>query len=246
MSDNVPVSALRDLVDRSYTDGDPIFASVEEAKRNDIELRIAQLNDALADLETRYAAAAAARDNRVQGKLQYRTDTYRLSLDPDGLGMDQALSRVESGGVDITAVSIARNVAGTLITFTIPANALRANEKVLKFTCYGTQSLADGFAVLEIRLASATISTIYIQSNARRWIVTLLISRTSCSAQDWFIETRIGAAFPVGGGVKGESAQAQGSMRLDFGTGTLIDTAAIAFDVRNDGTGDTANTITQE
>src|SRR3990167_10487458 len=139
MSDNVPVSALRDLVDRSYTDGDPIFASVEEAKRNDIELRIAQLNDALADLETRYAAAAAARDNRVQGKIQYRTDTYRLSLDPDGLGMDQAIAyyhvALTSGGTGIPGNSLA-----VIETVTISANALRTNGKTLRVHFFGQKN----------------------------------------------------------------------------------------------------------
>ena len=243
MSDNVPISTLADLTDRTVSGG-TITASDFNSFINDVEARIANLNDALADLENHHAGTAAPTDNAVQGKLWYETDTYRLHLDPDGSGADQPLSRVESGGVGISAVSRAGNAAGTLITFTIPANTLRADGKIIKFTCWGTKSAANGAAVIEVRLASAAVSTFQIQSAALRWMVEFYLIRTGSNTQDWFYKAI--NTDDVAAGFHGASAQSAGSVRLDFGTGTLTDTATIAFDLRNDGTGNASDNIVQE
>ena len=245
MSDNRPISSLYDLADRTYTDGEPIFASVEEEKRNDLEQRIANLNDALADLETRWAAVVSARDNRVQGKTTYRTDTYRLELDPDGLATDQAISKIEAGGVTLTGfTSRAGNVAGVFDTLTLPANILRADGKVLRFTCWGTKSAANAAAVLEVQFAGATLTTVQIQASALRWIIHILYIRTGSNTQDWFVEAH--NTVDDDGGFNGGGVQALGSTRLDFGTDAETDTAAITHSIRNDGTGNASDTLVQE
>ena len=244
MSDTRPISTLADLTDRTVSGG-TIQATDFNSFINDCETRIAQLNDAIADLENHHSGTAAPTDNAVQGKLWYETDTYRLHLDPDGSGADQPLSRVLDGGVTLTGfTSRAGNVAGVFDTLTLPANILRADGKVLRFTCWGTKSAANAAAVLEVQFAGATLTTVQIQASALRWIIHILYIRTGSNTQDWFVEAH--NTVDDDGGFNGGGVQALGSTRLDFGTDAETDTAAITHSIRNDGTGNASDTLVQE
>ena len=244
MSDARPISTLADLTDRSVTGG-TILADDFNSFINDCETRIAQLNDAIADLENHHSGTAASTDNAVQGKLQYRTDSYRLLLDPDGAGCDQPTSRVLDSGVTLTGFTArAGNVAGVFDTLTLPANLLRADGKVIRITCWGTKTGVNAAAVLEVRFAGVALTTVQIQSSALRWIIHILYIRTASNTQDWFVEAH--NSVDAAAGWHGASVQADGSTRLDFGTDAETDTATISHDLQNDGTGNAGDTMTQE
>ena len=193
MSDARPISTLADLTDRTVTGG-TILATDFNSFINDVETRIAQLNDAIADLETHHAGAAAPTDNAVQGKLWYETDTKRLHLDPDGSGADQPLSVVLDSGVTLTGfTSRAGNVAGTFDSFNIPANTLYANGKIIRITCWGTKSGTNASAVIQFRMAATALASFTIAASATAWKVEVLYIRTAASTQDW-VATCISAA----------------------------------------------------
>ena len=90
MSDSIPISTLADLTNRPITGGSIVSSSDHEAWRNDLESRVANLNDCVADMASQRAGTSAPTDNTTEGQIWADTtnDPVLWKGDPDGSGAD--------------------------------------------------------------------------------------------------------------------------------------------------------------
>ena len=240
MSDTQPISSLTDLDIDDKTLGDVFPVAKYNTAMRTFEDKENQIINALSDRESNWAGPAAPTDNTIQGKLWMDTSTDRLKLDPDGSGADQPLARVLT--VDLTAVSQTGDTAGDLITYTIPANILKSNGKILRITAWGTKTNASADGSILFRMGGTTLATFVIAQGADGWWLGATYIRTGLNAQYWCAE----CWGMDTSGMHGAAPGATSHLGVEFGTDAETDTSAIIFALRNDGTGNSNDTITQE
>lgn len=120
--------------------------------------------------------------------------------------------------VDSTQAATGANTTDTtLFTYTLPANALNANGRTIRFTAWGTFGATANNKT--VRLESGGISgdaivAITTAANAKAWLLQGLIIRTGSSTQDLvgWAQTDLTVANSDG---------------VDVGTGTQTDSGAI-------------------
>lgn len=89
------VDNLQDLTNRTVNAGATISASDHEAWRNDVEQRVADLNDAA--LAAVSMQSGSSTPTLRQGAIWYDTSNSVWKGDPDGSGYDQTLALLEQG-----------------------------------------------------------------------------------------------------------------------------------------------------
>lgn len=242
MSNLQPISSLLDLVIADKNVDDIFTVSDYNTLMRAFEDKTNRMINALKDRESNWAGSSAPTDNTVQGKLWMDTRTDRLKLDPDGSGADQPLARTLT--VDITAVSLAADVAGDLIAYTIPADTLKADGKILRITAWGTKTGTNGVAQTQLLIAGTAVSlgAFNIPANSLNWIVEVLFIRTGLSAQAWSAQSNAS----VIAGWNGASAVTEGVFEVGLGTTTEDDTSTITISVGCRGTGNASDTIVEK
>ena len=243
-------STLTDVTDRPITSG--IISSTEmESFRNDVETRIAALNDAAQALASFQAGSSASES--LRGSIWADTaNTGRVIWkgDPDANGPDdEILTRLEAyrvslatggtatckpgGTISVDTTQVSRTTTGVLMTYTLPANTLDANNKFVEVVCFGTRSGAVGTFSLQPRFGTTAITT---------------HSAASTGITDWFVNffiVRTGAATQDCGSYIVLNMDADGSTTLcDFATATQTLSGALAIDVNLSAIA--AGTVTQE
>lgn len=200
------ISALADVTGHnSFTKGVLTSSDLNNAF-GDIQDAIADLNDVAADLEDHHAGSSAPSDNAVRGKLWADTTNSGrvvLKLDPDGSGADdEVLTRLEAyrislatGGTGthkvsgrLTTDSTSNSAAGStgvLTSYTLPADTLDADAKLIYVVAWGTKSGANATASLQVRFNAAAQHTHTVAANATDWFIERWIVRTGASTQDF-------------------------------------------------------------
>lgn len=163
------VSQLKDLRNRPVVDGKPILYRDHEAWRNDVELRVAALNDFMQARGSSFAGTTAPAtiggqiwaDTNNSGRVVWtgansaagfneeiasRLEAWRKSYSTAG-----GAAQITIGGkivVDVTGGSAASVVS------TVPANTLNTDAQAISGMAQGT---ATGSGVARVRFGAATI-----------------------------------------------------------------------------------------
>ena len=213
---------------------------------------LANINTAIQAIATMQSGSTAPSTNR-RGEIFMDTDDNRWLGDPDGSGHDdEFLTRLQAknidiatggtathklmGAINVNTTASARTTAGDFAqTYTLPANTLDANGKLIRVTWWGTRSGAVGTFSLQPKLGTTNVGTAIASTinSLTDWMVQCLIIRTGVGTQDIFFH----AVF---------NSDATGSTTLaDFdGTQTEDETATLAITL--DLTAISAGTVTQE
>lgn len=248
MSDSVPISTLADLTNRPIITATPVSSSDHEAWRNDLETRVANLNDAMADEENNRAGSSPPTDNTVRGRLYADTTNASrviLKLDPDGSGADdEVATRLEAfriafatGGTathklmgvinsQFTEVGNVGAGADTLMSFTLPANTLDTDGKALRIRAAFKGNGVDNVTLTFIFGATGfTIrSGTSITTAEARLAVDIIVIRTSSNNQ-----------LMSGVSIEGSTAASNGSKE------TATDTGNIGVQFQGENTSDATN-----
>ena len=222
------ISALSDPAKAAYVSKAKLTAAALNSSLNALRTGVVDLNDVVADLASNFAAASAPEND--QGRIWYDTTNSQWKGDPDGSGADIVIAHNVTGkppsvlNVDTTAVSPGLGTTGSLITYTIPANTLNANGKILKITCWGTKAGANAVTVMEVRLGGVSIDSIGTSSGTASWHFELLYIRTASSTQDWLTKNITGQFDP------GDTSD-KGGVEVASGADAEDDTATIAFEL---------------
>jgi hypothetical protein len=248
MSDNKPLSNLSDLTNRTVTGGETISSTDHEAWRNDIESRVADLNDAVVDEANNRAGTSAPTDNTVEGQIWADTtnDPAVLKFDPDGAGADTILANTTSnaagtgtatfavgGVIHVDTAQVSKTATGVLMTYTIPANTLDANGQVIRVKAWGTFTSPNTITI-QARIGGNALYSTTSDSQGEYWVSEVYIVRTGSAAQDViaeFRQTANGALNTAG------SESAFGSQTEDTTAGIVLDFNISAY---------TSGTVTQE
>mgnify|MGYP001559096837 CR=1 FL=1 len=241
MSSQKHPSALTDYSARTWVDDEFATAAKFNAEfgssgSTGVQTKIADLNDAIQDVNSCHSATSAP--TNVQGQLFYNSGTNQLLLDPDAAGADQSIPRVLT--VDITPVG-ATNAVGTLISYTVPADTLKTNGQMLRITAWGTMTTATTAAVIQFRTAAAAMGSFTLPTLADAWSVSVLYVRTGSATEDVIMECH---AADVAGWA-GASAATAGHAEVEFALASNAVSGTIAIDLRVS-TITTASAIVQE
>lgn len=202
------ISALSDLTNRTISAATTVSSSDHESWRNDVESRVANLNDVVADLENNHSGTSAPTDNAVEGKLFANTtnNPAELFFDPDGSGADirvvmethtQTLTNKTfgtggtathkpMGSINADPTAVSRSTTGVLITYTLPADTLDANNKLLRITLWGTKTGTTATADVQFRFGTTPTARVThtIAQSAAGWRIEVIAIRVSSSAVD--------------------------------------------------------------
>ena len=196
-------STLIDLTDRPVTGG-TITSSDHEAWRNDVEARVAALNDAAQALASNQSGTSSIES--IRGSIfADTTNTGRVIWkgDPDGAGNDdEFLTRLEAyrvslatggtatfklGGVinvQTTSASLSSTTSATIMEYAVPANTLDANGKFLHVVAFGTKANTNGALSLVTQFGAGVITTHTISAACTRWCIEFYVVRTGAGTQD--------------------------------------------------------------
>lgn len=191
-------SNLQPLTNRPIVTNKLIFASDHEAWRNDIEAKVAALNDAFQALASRQAGATAPA-NRA-GELWFDTGNSKWWGDPDGAGFDDDIaSRLVAKGIgfatagtgtikpmgvfhrNTTVESISGPPPSAMISYTLPANTIDVELKLIQILIWGTKTNANGHITLTPRFGSSGVS-IRMLNTSTAWNLTWTIIRTASTS----------------------------------------------------------------
>lgn len=118
---------------------------------------------------------------------------------------------------DSTQAGTIANTSETVLrTYTLPANALNANGRVLRFHAWGSFGGNANTKTVRCRLGglSGTVVSVHSStSNGIKWVIVVTIIRTGSNTQDWY------SFLPA-------SAASQ-DINANFGTDTQADSSAI-------------------
>lgn len=190
-----------------------------------------------------------SRNARINGGLTVDgAGSFANSVDVTGaLAMASASSSVKVGAssetarlggvinTDSTQAATGANTTDTtLFTYTLPANALDADGRVIKFTAWGSFAANGNTKTVRLKFNGAAGSSIMAFSgtpNNQNWVLQGTVIRTGSNAQDFF-----------GTSVLGPTA----ATNATFGTATVTDNAAIDLAVTAQNGSSSANDIVYE
>lgn len=230
---------LTDATDRPVTGG-IITSSDHEAWRNDIETRIADLNDAAQALATSQSGTSAVAS--LRGSLFADTTNANrviLKLDPDGAGADdEILTRLEAfrislatggtatfkpGGVinvQTTSNTLSSTTSATIMEYAVPANTLDADGKFLHVVAFGTKANANGALSLVTQFGSDVITTHTISAACTDWAIEFYVVRTGAATQD------------CGSFIIANRDDTASTTLCDFATATQDETGAVKVSIK--------------
>jgi len=239
MSQTKHANSLTDFSARTWTDGEDATASLFQGEFDSMQTAINDLNNAVQDLASSQSGTSAPSTN-VAGQQFWDTSTERLGIEVDGSGTLNQIPRVPA--VNITAVSRLGNAAGTLIVYSVPADTLKADGKIIRFTCWGNKTLSNADTGIEIRWGTTVLETFNCATTAGSWKIVVLVIRTGSSTQD----IHISCMAVLENGTNNDGNASSATFMEEFETATETDTAAIQFDLRNDGSGNVNDEVFQE
>ena len=196
------VDTLTDLTNRTILAAASISSTDHEAWRNDLEPRIANLNDAAQAIATNQSGSAAPGTNR-QGEIFFDTDINTWLGDPDGSGHDdEFLTRLTAkdfglatggtathklmGAINVNTTAVLKDGAtGVLMTYTVPASTLDVNGKLLRITCWGIKVQGNGAYTIQSRFGGNALASHISSAGAFDWFIQYHIVRTGATTQDW-------------------------------------------------------------
>ena len=196
------VDTLTDLTNRTILAAASISSTDHEAWRNDLEPRIANLNDAAQAIATNQSGSAAPGTNR-QGEIFFDTDINTWLGDPDGSGHDdEFLTRLTAkdfglatggtathklmGAIHVLTTANARTTTGDFTSYTLPGGSLGANGQLVRVTFWGTRTGAAGTFSLQPKFGTTNLGTAFASTvnSLTDWYVECLIIRTGAASQD--------------------------------------------------------------
>jgi len=207
LSNTQPLGNLSTYVARDWIDKESLTRTKLQFEFDQIDALIDQIKNSMTDMENHRAGGSAPTSNKIRGQLwadTSNTDRVVLKLDPDESGADDEFAtRIEakqisyaSGGsathkvmgainVDVTTVTVGPS-SGTLITYTLPADSLDTNGKLVRISCWGTANNSSSSAQFSIRFNTGTQHTFTIDtSTSTDWHIKWFIVRTAATTQDW-------------------------------------------------------------
>lgn len=247
-------ATLTDLTNRTVSAG-VIQAADHEAWRNDVESRIADLNDAAQALASLQSGASAPSNNAIQGQIWFDTANALWKGDPDGAGADDTfLTKLKAYtidlatggtatfrlggrlGTDTTQTARAGNASTSFISKTIPGGTLGVDGQYLYAFFGGTKTGTAGTPALEVTFGGSSVGAHnFGTTTAFTWIVEAWIFRVNATQQKAFSILHL-------------SGDASGSTSLVVYTAVLNKTLAsnqtLALGITN--VGAAGDTVTQE
>ena len=176
------LSSIQDPALRDWVDKEIITDRKLEADYKAINLGVKKTLQYLVENERNFPSGSVPVDTS-DGMIHY--DNVNKTFN------GRANSRWESikSGVlntNVTAVT-QTGVTGVLMTYTLPANTLNANGKIIRVTNWGLKIAANDSLSLQIRWNGTVLDTHFFGGAWNDWFIQLYIIRTGLSAQDWNI-----------------------------------------------------------
>lgn len=166
------------------------------------------------------------------------TGAVTLSAGDSTVKIGASTETAKLGGIintdSVSAATIANTSATTLFSYTLPANAMDVDGRVLRFTAWGGFAANGNTKTVTLKWNGASGTSIMSYSaapNNQNWVLQGTVIRTGSSTQDFF-----------GISILGPTA----ATNATYGTATATDTAAITLHVTAQNGTAAANDIVYE
>lgn len=121
--------------------------------------------------------------------MEYRQSENRLNSNTTLLAGNSTTTGTLSGilSVDTTAVGNVTTGEDTLMTYSLPANALSANGKAVRITAWGTTAANANTKTHKLHFGSTAVATFSNTGSAQNWFFMATVVRTGAAAQEAFV-----------------------------------------------------------